>query len=198
MKIKAFVSVLLFSLAAIQQVIAMPVYKDEIPRSYVREVRTTRNYDLKQTLPQYDCESAVEVKVYSPEKITLKRLSVDEKIKIKNFSITAIPQNYEINDNVRFIIAEDVIKDNKVVIKKGTEAYGVIRDAQISLTTLSAPTEIQISFFRTKDINNKDVNLYGTITQEGFNTGLLQIVLINIPSLGASIPKNKIYTLYYK
>lgn len=195
---KAFMTALLLSLAAIQQVMAMPVYKDEIPRSYVNEVRTTRNYDLKQTLPQYDCESAVEVKVYSPEKITLKRLSMEEKVEIKNFSITAIPQNYEINDKVKFIIAEDVIKDNKVVIKKGTEAYGVIRDAQISLITFSAPTEIQISFFQTKDINNKDVNLYGTITQEGLNTGLLQIVLINIPSLGASIPKNKIYTLYYK
>lgn len=195
---KAFMTALLLSLAAIQQVTAMPVYKDEIPRSYVNEVRTTRNYDLKQTLPQYDCESAVEVKVYSPEKITLKRLSMEEKVEIKNFSITAIPQNYEINDKVKFIIAEDVIKDNKVVIKKGTEAYGVIRDAQISLITFSAPTEIQISFFQTKDINNKDVNLYGTITQEGLNTGLLQIVLINIPSLGASIPKNKIYTLYYK
>lgn len=195
---KAFMTALLLSLAAIQQVMALPVYKDEIPRSYVNEVRTTRNYDLKQTLPQYDCESAVEVKVYSPEKITLKRLSMEEKVEIKNFSITAIPQNYEINDKVKFIIAEDVIKDNKVVIKKGTEAYGVIRDAQISLITFSAPTEIQISFFQTKDINNKDVNLYGTITQEGLNTGLLQIVLINIPSLGASIPKNKIYTLYYK
>ena len=130
----------------------------------------------------------LEVNVYTPNRITLSNV-LKKTAKGEYYTV----QNYDINDRINFIVGEDVYKNNK-----GTTAVGIVREAQIGFGQFTAPDEIQISMFTTKDVNNNDVKLYGNIIQEGKQTGLFQVILQEIPSLRASIPKNKLYTLYCK
>ena len=71
MKKVSIISALLLCGLCVNSSYAMPVYKDEIPQAYINKVKNTKlNY--KQALPLYDIEKAVEVPVYSPQKISLK------------------------------------------------------------------------------------------------------------------------------
>lgn len=182
--------VLFFSCASS---VAMPVYTDDIPQSYINKVKYTKNLNLEQALPVIDESKYTAVRLYTPKPIILKGV-----VKMKSLSDVYIEQNYNIGDKVNFVVAEDVYKNNKLFIKKGTIAEGLVRDAQWNMGDKSAPHDIQLSMFKTKDVNNKTVELYGTIGQEGKDTGLFQLILGAVPSISYGIPKNKEYTLYCK
>lgn len=190
---KLFILTVLLSCFVLQKADAYPVYSDELPQSYINSVRTHKGLSNNQSLPIYEPQNMLEVKVYTPNRITLKNV-----MKKTSKGEYYVVQNYDINDRVNFIVGEDVYKNNKLYIKKGTTAVGIVREAQIGFGQFTAPDEIQISMFTTKDVNNNDVKLYGNIIQEGKQTGLFQVILQEIPSLRASIPKNKLYTLYCK
>lgn len=190
---KLFILTVLLSCFVLQKADAYPVYSDELPQSYINSVKTNKNLGNKQSLPVYDTQNMLEVNVYTPNRITLSNV-LKKTAKGEYYTV----QNYDINDRINFIVGEDVYKNNKLYIKKGTTAVGIVREAQIGLGQFTAPDEIQISMFTTKDVNNNDVKLYGNIIQEGKQTGLFQVILQEIPSLRASIPKNKLYTLYCK
>lgn len=165
--------------------IAAPVYTDEIPKEYIEKVKSLPKYNLSQNLPIYNEDNATQVKVYSPENIRLKYKTIRENAYLYHVNIT----NMSINDKVKFLIAEDVYQNNKLLIKKDTPAIGVVREANIAISNYGAPPEIQISMFTTKDVNNNTIELYGTVLND--YSGFIQI-----PS--HAINKNKIYTLYYK
>ncbi len=190
---KLFILTVLLSCFVLQKADAYPVYSDELPQSYINSVKTNKNLGNKQSLPVYDTQNMLEVNVYTPNRITLSNV-LKKTAKGEYYTV----QNYDINDRINFIVGEDVYKNNKLYIKKGTTAVGIVREAQIGLGQFTAPDEIHISMFTTKDVNNNDVKLYGNIIQEGKQTGLFQVILQEIPSLRASIPKNKLYTLYCK
>lgn len=190
---KLFILTVLLSCFVLQKADAYPVYSDELPQSYINSVKTNKSLGNKQSLPVYDTQNMLEVNVYTPNRITLSNV-LKKTAKGEYYTV----QNYDINDRIYFIVGEDVYKNNKLYIKKGTTAVGIVREAQIGLGQFTAPDEIQISMFTTKDVNNNDVKLYGNIIQEGKQTGLFQVILQEIPSLRASIPKNKLYTLYCK
>lgn len=190
---KLFILTVLLSCFVLQKADAYPVYSDELPQSYINSVKTNKNLGNKQSLPVYDTQNMLEVNVYTPNRITLSNV-LKKTAKGEYYTV----QNYDINDRINFIVGEDVYKNNKLYIKKGTTAVGIVREAQIGLGQFTAPDEIQISMFTTKDVNNNDVKLYGNIIQEGKQTGFFNLILPQIPSLRASIPKNKLYTLYCK
>lgn len=190
---KLFILTVLLSCFVLQKADAYPVYSDELPQSYINSVKTNKNLGNKQSLPVYDTQNMLEVNVYTPNRITLNNV-LKKTAKGEYYTV----QNYDINDRINFIVGEDVYKNNKLYIKKGTIAVGIVREAQIGFGQFTAPDEIHISMFTTKDVNNNDVKLYGNIIQEGKQTGLFQVILQEIPSLRASIPKNKLYTLYCK
>lgn len=190
---KLFILTVLLSCFVLQKADAYPVYSDELPQSYINSVKTYKNLGNKQSLPVYDTQNMLEVNVYTPNRITLSNV-LKKTAKGEYYTV----QNYDINDRINFIVGEDVYKNNKLYIKKGTTAVGIVREAQIGLGQFTAPDEIQISMFTTKDVNNNDVKLYGNIIQEGKQTGFFNLILPQIPSLRASIPKNKLYTLYCK
>lgn len=190
---KLFILTVLLSCFVLQKADAYPVYSDELPQSYINSVKTNKNLGNKQSLPVYDTQNMLEVNVYTPNRITLSNV-LKKTAKDEYYTV----QNYDINDRINFIVGEDVYKNNKLYIKKGTTAVGIVREAQIGLGQFTAPDEIQISMFTTKDVNNNDVKLYGNIIQEGKQTGFFNLILPQIPSLRASIPKNKLYTLYCK
>lgn len=190
---KLFILTVLLSCFVLQKADAYPVYSDELPQSYINSVKTNKNLGNKQSLPVYDTQNMLEVNVYTPNRITLSNV-LKKTAKGEYYTV----QNYDINDRINFIVGEDVYKNNKLYIKKGTTAVDIVREAQIGFGQFTAPDEIQISMFTTKDVNNNDVKLYGNIIQEGKQTGLFQVILQEIPSLRASIPKNKLYTLYCK
>lgn len=190
-KILVFIAIC-FTFTAEAKSFVIPTYTDEIPSVYVNKVKKEKELNLKQNLPVHDTDKLIKVKVYSRERIALKHISK----KIENDYILC--QNYQINDEVTFYVAEDVRKNDKLLIKKDTKVIGKIREAQLGFGYFTSPDEIQISMFTTKDINNNSIQLYGTVLNEGKDTGLFQIILSGIPSLRASIPRNKVYTLYYK
>lgn len=190
---KLFILTVLLSCFVLQKADAYPVYSDELPQSYINSVKTNKNLGNKQSLPVYDTQNMLEVNVYTPNRITLSNV-LKKTAKGEYYTV----QNYDINDRINFIVGEDVYKNNKLYIKKGTTAVGIVREAQIGLGQFTAPDEIHISMFTTKDVNNNDVKLYGNIIQEGKQTGFFNLILPQIPSLRASIPKNKLYTLYCK
>ena len=190
---KLFILTVLLSCFVLQKADAYPVYSDELPQSYINSVKTNKNLGNKQSLPVYDTQNMLEVNVYTPNRITISNV-LKKTAKGEYYTV----QNYDINDRINFIVGEDDYKNNKLYIKKGTTAVGIVREAQIGLGQFTAPDEIQISMFTTKDVNNNDVKLYGNIIQEGKQTGFFNLILPQIPSLRASIPKNKLYTLYCK
>lgn len=190
---KLFILTVLLSCFVLQKADAYPVYSDELPQSYINSVKTNKNLGNKQSLPVYDTQNMLEVNVYTPNRITLSNV-LKKTAKGEYYTV----QNYDINDRINFIVGEDVYKNNKLYIKKGTTAVGIVREAQIGLGQFTAPDEIHISMFTTKDVNNNHVKLYGNIIQEGKQTGFFNLILPQIPSLRASIPKNKLYTLYCK
>ncbi len=190
---KLFILTVLLSCFVLQKADAYPVYSDELPQSYINSVKTNKSLGNKQSLPVYDTQNMLEVNVYTPNRITLSNV-LKKTAKGEYYTV----QNYDINDRINFIVGEDVYKNNKLYIKKGTTAVGIVREAQIGLGQFTAPDEIHISMFTTKDVNNNHVKLYGNIIQEGKQTGFFNLILPQIPSLRASIPKNKLYTLYCK
>lgn len=190
---KLFILTVLLSCFVLQKADAYPVYSDELPQSYINSVKTNKSLGNKQSLPVYDTRKMHEVYVYTSSRITLKNVT-KKTSKGEYYTV----QNYDINDRINFIVGEDVYKNNKLYIKKGTTAVGIVREAQIGLGQFTAPDEIHISMFTTKDVNNNHVKLYGNIIQEGKQTGFFNLILPQIPSLRASIPKNKLYTLYCK
>ena len=193
MKNFSFITALLLCVLCVNSANAIPVYRDEIPQAYINKVKNTKPLNYKQALPVFDIEKSLAVPVYSPQRITLKTQYRKDASGSYVYS-----QNYDIGDKIKFIVAEDVIKNNKIYIKKGTEAIGIIREAQIGMGVFTAPDEIQVSFFETRDVNNQKVSLYGSVIQEGKHTGLFQIFIMGLPSLRASLPKGKVYTLYCK
>ena len=190
---KLFILTVLLSCFVLQKADAYPVYSDELPQSYINSVKTNKSLGNKQSLPVYDTQNMLEVNVYTPNRITLSNV-LKKTAKGEYYTV----QNYDINDRINFIVGEDVYKNNKLYIKKGKTAVGIVREAQIGLGQFTATYEIHISMFTTKDVNNNHVKLYGNIIQEGKQTGFFNLILPQIPSLRASIPKNKLYTLYCK
>lgn len=171
----------------------LPVYTDDIPVEYINKVKNLKNVNLKQTLPVYNTENMHEVKIHSEKKIQVTN------VYYKNSAgLLDVKQSYQINDKVKFIVAQDVIKNGKVYIKQGSEAIGVFREARIGQGSFSAPDELQISLFTTKDVNGNKVDLYGSIVKEGKETGLFQMLpLISaVTSINASVSPREVFTLY--
>lgn len=191
-KFSIIISLFLVFIFAGRAYSAMPTYSDELPAEYINKYKTEKKVDYKQALPIYNSENALEVKIYTPKKIAIKFTTE----KINNQYIAR--QTPSINDKVDFIVAQDVMKNGKLYIKKGTTATGTVRVAQFGIGVLSSPDELQISLFSTKDVNNKEVELFGTVLNEGKELGLFSSILFQVPSCKASIPKNKIYTVYAK
>ena len=74
MKKLSLILALLLSSITIQQSIAVPVYTDEIPQEYINKVKSqkqTSTYEnrMMSNISDFDKESLIEVKVYSPENI---------------------------------------------------------------------------------------------------------------------------------
>lgn len=171
----------------------LPVYTDDIPVEYINKVKNLKNVNLKQTLPVYDTENMYEVKIRSE-----KNIIITQRLYRNEDGILDAKPTININDKAKFIVAQDVIKKGKVYIKQGTEATGIIRNAQINTGSLSAPAEIQISLFTTKDVNGNKVDLYGSIVKEGKDTGLFQMLPLigGMPSLGSGISPREVFTFY--
>ena len=170
---------------------AIPTYSDDIPQDYIKEVKGLIKYDKTREYTDNIPETN-SVKIYSPKKISNKLGS--KKIN----GIYMIVYKLNVNDKIKFIVAEDVQKNGQLYIKKGTEVTGIVRTIEPGLLAYYPPGIIEISYFSTKDVNGNIVNLYGKIKEEGKETGLFQFVMPYIPSLSPSIRKNKIYTIYYK
>lgn len=171
----------------------LPVYTDDIPVEYINKVKNLKNINLKQTLPVYNTENMHEVKIHSKENII-----ITQRLYRNEDGILDSKPTLNINDKVTFIVAQDVIKNGKVYIKQSTEATGIFRNAQINTGSLSAPAEIQISLFTTRDVNGNKVDLYGSIVKEGKDTGLFQMLPLigGMPSLGSGISPREVFTLY--
>lgn len=171
----------------------LPVYTDDIPKEYVEKVKDLKNINYKQTLPVYDTEKMTEVKIHAEKKIIL-----CYKYYKNEAGVLDTKPTYQIHDKVKFIVAQDVLKNGNVYIKQGTEAIGVFREARIGIGAVGAPDEIQISLFTTKDVNGNKVDLYGSVVKEGKDIGMFQMLplLSQIPSIGSPISPKTIYTLY--
>lgn len=170
---------------------AIPTYSDDIPQDYIKEVKDLIKYDKTREYTDNIPESN-SVKIYSPKHILIrtKAKKINNKYRIVS--------DLNINDTVNFVIYEDVIKDNKIFIKKGTNVTGVVRTAEPGSIANYPPGILEISYFSTKDINGNKIKLYGKITEEAPETGLFQFIFPAVPSLNPAIKKNKIYTIYYK
>ena len=93
----------------------------------------------------------------------------------------------KINEKYNFVITEDVYLNNKIFIKKGTKAIGILRKAHQGLYNKGPVSEIKISLFKTTDVNNNVVNLKGAVIVNPMPQ-LMNIV----------INPNTTFTLYYK
>ena len=171
----------------------LPVYTDDIPLEYINKVQKLKNVNLKQTLPVYNTENMFEVKIHSKENII-----IISTLYRNDDGVLDLKQNININDIAKFVVAQDVIKNNKIYIKQGTEVTGVYREARIGKGAYGAPDEIQISLFSTKDVSGNKVELYGSVEKEGKETGLFQMLpfFATIPSVRATILPKEIFTLY--
>lgn len=183
MKQAIFIFSLILSLSLGAKAFSAPVYTDEVPQDYINKVKARKPLNLQQNLPVYDIEKSIEVKVHSEGNIIIKVLPRRE-----DFHYAYDVTYPRINQQLTFIVAEDVYKNNKLFIKKGTPAKGLVREMSYSAPGYGATPEIQVSMFKTKDVNNVNIELYGTVREE--NSGFL-----NTPP---NISKNKVYTLYYK
>ena len=69
-------------------------------------------------------------------------------------------------DTVEFVVAEDVLHDKKIVVKKGTKVTGLILSL-VENTYHGAAAEITIGQFEIKEKNNKTYNIKGVIEKKG-------------------------------
>lgn len=188
MKKLSLILALLLSSITIQQSIAVPVYTDEIPQEYINKVKSqkqTSTYEnrMMSNISDFDKESLIEVKVYSPENIRFKLKARQ----VSPFAYVTEATNIKIGDKFTFLVAEDVYKNNKLYIRKGALATGYVKKVNIPSGNNGPAPEFNISEFTTKDINNNTVRLKGAVINE--YTGFIQIV-------SHAINKNKIYKLY--
>lgn len=165
--------------------ISAPMYTDEIPQEYINQVRASKKHNEINNKIELNKETAIPVSVYSPQNVWLK---ISPVIKDLNY-ITFKVKNMSINDELTFVIAQDVYKNNKLIIKKDTPAIGLVKRIILNADNQNgAYSEFRVSDFTTKDINNNTVNLYGYVVNNYDKT----------MNLRHAISKNKMYTLYLK
>ena len=165
----------------------MPVYTDEIPQEYIDQVKARKeiNKKIEKYEKIYDKDSAVAVVLYNPQKVP-----VVFELKSKDRQAFAEVISPRINDILDFVVANDVVKDGSVIIKKGTPAKGVVRDVFVNFGgSFGSPSEMKVSGFTTTDVNNNRVNLYGDAT---FNCTCIWSVF------NTNLKKNTRFTVYYK
>ena len=165
----------------------MPVYTDEIPQEYIDQVKARKeiNKKIEKYEKIYDKDSAVAVVLYNPQKVP-----VVFELKSKDRQAFTEVISPRINDILDFVVANDVVKDGSVIIKKGTPAKGVVRDVFVNFGgSFGSPSEMKVSGFTTTDVNNNRVNLYGDAT---FNCTCIWSVF------NTNLKKNTRFTVYYK
>lgn len=189
-KFSLFVSIIVATFCISCQAFATPVYTDEIPQEYINKVRAQKNqtnYETRmmQDVSDFEKETLTEVKVYTPENIRFKLKT--RKIDINTYRMEAT--NVKVGDKFKFLVAEDVYKNGKLYIKKGTPTVGYVKKIALPSGINGPVPEFRITGFTIKDIDNKTVMLKGSVVND--YTGFIQLV-------SHGINKNKIYKLYLK
>ena len=163
---------------------AAPILSDDLPPEYVKEIKSRPIVRDDAEFPEYEKKTATVVKIHAKEKITFTPYVLPQ---IKPLSVNTIVKNAKMNDRYTFIVAEDVYKNNKLLIKKGSKAIGILRKAHLGLYEKGPVPEIKIGLFTTNDVNGNKINLKGAI------------VLKPYPQLGNVVigPKT-IFTVYYQ
>ena len=84
-----------------------------------------------------------------------------------NEPISTCYDDLEYSDVVEFLVTDNVYRQGKLYIKSGTKIYGTIDSIDANGWCLDNAA-IHFKEFRTKDVNNKIVNLKSDLTIDGF------------------------------
>lgn len=196
---KKTIIILTLMLLFAPQVNATPVYTDEIPKEHLKEVNTIQN--VQQNTIKEDLSQLNEIKIYSKYKRYVQGQFITS-INKWGFPCEPYMKKYtfkngvNLYDKVDFLVSENVYKNGVLYIKKDTVATGIVSVAEFPLVDYATmqPSTLKINKFKTTDVNGNSVNLSGEFKNTPFELGPMASML----GAPARVPKNKIYTLYYK
>ncbi len=192
---KLLLSVILFLILA-GKVNSMPIYTDEIPQSRIDAANKTNKIVEISTNEKNKLEDATlnqekKVLIYSEKKVAVKYVKKE------------LPKpTYVIEPNVghklEFVVAEDVLKNGKVYIKKGALVEGIVTKVVMhDVTEATRAPEVHISLFTTSDTTGKKIDLSGTVSNKS-RVNFITWLLAGYAFSPAKIKKDKIYTIYYR
>lgn len=81
--------------------------------------------------------------------------------------ISTTNDNLELLDIIEFIVINDVYKQGKLYIKKGTPIYGIV-DSIDENGWCADNAAVYFKKFKTKDINNKKITINADLIIDGF------------------------------
>ena len=170
-----------------------PMYDDVLPASVAERAKATASLDKSQLFQNFLPETnAVEIWLEKKYYITA--------IHYENFeNRKAFAMSEPIYDKLDFVTTKDVYKNGQLYIKKGETVTGLLTDRHVFLPKQKAalvPT-IKVSYFKTKDVNGKEVKLYGTVSNED-GANFYQRYAVDRGAMPAILGKHKPYTVYFK
>lgn len=181
------------------QVKAVVVYTDEIPKEHLKEAKTIQN--VQRNTIKEDLSQLNEIKIYSKYKRYVQGQFITNINKWgfpcePNLKKYTFKNGVNLYDKVDFLVSEDVYKNGVLYIKKDTVVTGIVTVAEFPLVdyVTMQPSTLKISKFKTTDVNGNSINLSGDFKNTPFELGPLASVM----GAPARVPKNKIYTLYFK
>lgn len=103
-------------------------------------------------------------------------------VKLKGGTVVALRLEGSINSEMKagtvvdFRVLRDVEAEDKVVIKQGTLAMGTIADVETS-SALGSPGKVTIKLKSVKAIDDQEIYLSGSVSQEGKEKVALSVIL---------------------
>jgi|GEM_PF-3603066 len=138
-------------------------------------VESFKGYNLRKPVFKYrlldEDTIDIEITVSSTSKISTEHVHF-ESFKSKHTGSGDI----DIGENVRFMIVNDVKKDGKVLIRKGTPVQAIIGSI-VPSSNRGVPAEVMVERFITRDVNGNRVALAGEVRKRGINLYLLYTIL---------------------
>lgn len=98
--------------------------------------------------------------------------AISEKIPIKIAPLEPISTAYdetEVGDKVPFLVVNDVYKNGKIFIKKGTTMYGTV-DFVKENGWFGDNAEVEFKVFRVRNVYGKLTTFKSELSMDGFNT----------------------------
>lgn len=154
--------------------LSKPVYKYTVLEDRVA-LDSFKGQKLKKTVFKYNLldEDTIDIEV------TVSALS-EIKTSHAHFEIIESKHTgsgkFDIGDKVSFRIKNDVIKDGKLLIRKGTLVKAIVGNI-VPSSNRGAPAEVTVERFITRDINGNKVELAGEIKKRGINLYLPYFIL---------------------